>query len=783
MKRKRLISVLTSAIMVSAMCIPNAMAAQAPAYADIYANDKIIVQDACDSPSGNAAAGEGTSPDGTAYYTVTEGTYDFATIGGDSMEDLMWEADIRFDEEGGGFSPRNAGNKNYGTCIRRNNNRIAINTSGSSYTGYVDIDDTSCWYHIKLIGRYSSADANIDMLIYKYNGSTAEFIGEYKSVSLRNLYANAKNGADHIQIEKGTSVDNVKITRLGADKITIDATPQDNEMKAGTVKTFSYSATRQGYYISKPGIEWSVENADGGNVDSSIQITNDGILNADITAPSCNVIVKAKAIVNGNEVVEEYPVTINAVSTESEKFDQINIVSAQSEVDSGASITFETQTYKDGEPIEVEDGDIVWSVYGEDNLMPLGNTLITFDGSTMNIDEKVIAQTVTVRASTQSGNVFASKQIKINSGDAHLAEEDEAGDVFVVSDACEMAKDGAEVRRGSWDGSSYYYTSAGIDLCGWGSDVSDYRLIELDMKFGGNGSGFTPMRRDNGKLSTCVVYNNGNLAIQTRSSNYDMLTAIDSESWYHIELMVKPSSHSVLSLWKYNGTEREFIGTYDDLNRRNDPAIEHIKINANTEVDNVRVLLPNPDAISINSNGVTTLFGGQSATFTSSAMREGILMKGLSSSDLTWSVYDSENRYPYEGNDISINADGLVTVESYANDNIIYIRSTSADGQMYGSHQLQIRSSVIFEVVKIGLNEAGTDVVSVYLKKSLAYDDKLSLVIASYNEEGVLTGASVQNIYPDALVLGENKVPVSYKLPEGFNSETDDIKVFVWTSL
>ena len=59
--------------------------------------------------------------------------------------------------------------------------------------------DTNTWYHIALVGRYSAADANVDMYVWKYNSDgTKTFVQKVTGMPLRNMAASNGNGVSSI---------------------------------------------------------------------------------------------------------------------------------------------------------------------------------------------------------------------------------------------------------------------------------------------------------------------------------------------------------------------------------------------------------------------------------------------------------------------------------------------------------------------------------------------------------------------------------------------------------
>lgn len=749
---------------------------------EVYAYDTVASINNCDEAVTNMTLSDDTSPDGTKYLKNVD--YDnngkgvcFGGLGANSKADIMWEADVRFDADGSGITPYDDGDKKLGTCIRRHGTKLAVQTGGSSYTDYCDVDPLK-WYHIVLIGRFSASDAKTDMIVYEYNGSEKVFVGKYNGVNQRNLYANSNNGAQHWNVHKGTSVDNLKITMLGADKLNV--TSDAAEIKAGNTLLFDYNATRQGEYIAKPDITWAIYNADNTAElnDSNISITN-GVLNVGLDASAQKINVRATA---ANGVYGSKEIDVKAVDISDVKFDTLTLSAEKDYVSATEPLTITASATKNGQAVTLADSDLIWYATDSSDMQKLGEELkwITITNGVVTVDPKAISQDITIRAADPEDKVRGSKVIHIKSSDALEGNEDGTMDRLLTADNCEAIKENTEFVTGP-DGTHAYKATAGFQT-GNITETSGDVVVEMDIKFNAEGAGFQPAK--NGKINTCVVYHNGKLAVQTGDGKYTSYCDVSSDKWYHITLIRKKGAYAHIIFEEYdeNG-ERTNKQVYEDVNQRNNEAMAFININAGTSYDNLRVLTPAPDAITI-STDVKTIFAGDKAQASSALFWKGLEMKNPDSSMFEYKVYDSENRYPLENGAVTIDASGLITSDAMADAQDVYIRAIAKQSGKYASTKLSVTPSDILAINQLLIDETTkSKIVGISVMKNFYYTENITFVTEVFDETGALELTSTKQMYGDALQMGENTVSLNIPLPEGFNKETDTIKVYAVTKL
>ena len=756
---------------------------------EVYDHDSVEYENSCDTANiDGLVAGEGTAPDGSAYLQNVDYDPDgkgtgacFGGLAENSKADIMWEADVRFDADGSGITPYDNGDKKLGTCVRRHDvdgvPNLSIQTGSTDYTNYLEIDPAK-WYHIVLIGRYSAADAQTDMIVYEYDGADKVLKGTYTNVNQRNMSANNNNGASHLNVHVGTSIDNVRVTMLGADTLTI--TCEGTDITAGNTKQFSYDATRQGAYITKPAVTWEVYDAANANPleDENITIDQNGILNVGINAAEQTINVRATAASGLTASVE---INVKAVDISNVKFDLLELTADSDYVSASEPLEITATASKDGEPVELTDEDLIWYVCDAANMRKLGDDLkwIKVENGVLTVDEKAISQDITVRAADPTDAVRGSIAVHIKSSDALEGNEDGSMDRLLYADNCETSIANAILTENAPDGTSAYTATAGYQTGNISETAGDI-VVEMDIRFDQEGAGFQPAK--NGKLNTCVVYHNGQLAVQTGGSSYTNYGEISPDKWYHITLIRKMESYAHIIFEEYdeNGerTNRRLI---KDVNQRNDEPTAFVNINAGTSYDNLRILTPVPDDISI-STDVETVFAGNTVQATATLYWNELEMKNPDSSMFEFRIYDSEDRYPLDSELITVDSTGLISVDPMADEQDVYVRAESKLSDAYASAKFSVISSDIFTIKQLGINEDGNKLVRLYVDKNFFYEDYVTFMTVIYDENGAVVQSSSRQMYGDALSSGANEVSIDIDLPSDFDKETDTIKVFVFTT-
>lgn len=760
---KKIISILLSAAMISSVI---AM----PVFADYTASsyDVSVISENYDTTGTVDNSIDGTKARDVAAQEVILTCDKFTT-------EFFMSFDFRFNTVDGAVPGNilitNSTNK-VGPSFSMSGGQFRTQTGGSSYQNLgAAVPDT--WYTVEFEGKMVVTTASVECRLYKYEAGVKTLVQKTTGMNLRNFYAGeTAYGNPGLIKANNISIDNMKFISEYPDELRLTATA--DSINAGTTASLDYTAFRSNKEVTKYPVTWSVyDEADANPItDGSVSIGTTGILNANIASPSQTVTVRAEASVGGKTLKGTKQIQVSAISTDSEKFDNI-VVTGDMMIKAGTSSNAYTFTAsKNGTDVTdtVTADDIVWSIYNSTDLALLGNRGITVENGVITVADGILPQNITLRASSTSGNVFGSLPLGILISDSQI-------ETVLATDACEEIVS-ATTQATSWDGSKAYYTTSGITNQSFGNK-STYVLTELDVKFDANGSGFT-LKRADGTIDSCFRYNNGTISMQTGSSSYSVLMTADTNTWYHFEVLYSSASQDAsCNIWAYDtdgklGTKNTFLG----ISMRNGKDYGALQLEASTYIDNVKISVPAPDSITLTPY-TNNMFTGETNEVAAVMLRNSLTIKDLQG--VTWEVLGEDGLVIIDDS-ITINNMGLVTVDALAEPQTITVRVTATNG-VVATVPIVVKSGEIFEITNIGINEEETKIVQLNVTKNFAYDAEVVFLVAIYDADGVLKGLAKRSAYGDNLAMGENELTVELELPEGFDPGTYTIKTFAWTSI
>lgn len=617
------------------------------------------------------------------------------------------------------------------------------------------------WYTAEIEGR---TGIGTQATVFRLYDSKHQLVQETKNFNMRNISSN--NLSFNTMQVKNVNIDNVRLIAENPDTIVISSV--SDVLKAGQALSLDYTMLKNGKEFTKHDVEWSVTGSDEVAIDN-------GVLTADIAASDQTVTVTAQATFNDNVLSATKDITIEAVNTSAEPFDAAT-VSGPDTVKAGTTSEFTISATKGGVPVELTDADVVWSVYNYNNTFPYydesynGQKVIDIKDGKLTVADNVVPQTVTLRASTPSGNVFGYTTVNID----WSASQAETIVVNNSYDTESTAPTGVNKAVGA-DGSIAYYTPSFMEAKFGNQD--GYTLTELDIKFTQEGAGYVLRRNDLAKYDTSIIYKNGNISTNKAA----LVTGAALNEWYHLEILYSVGNASC-NIYKYNddgtlGEAQKFL----DIDRQNDAQYGAYRLEAGTVIDNLKISKPLPNEISLTASK-TNVFVGESLTVTPTVSRNGLPLD--STEGVTYSVLDSIGKPIIDGS-VTVNDKGEVNVSSFATAQVITVRAQSASGAI-ADCEVNVQSADMFTITNIGINEEHeTDprIVKLYVTKELNYNDSVAFLIAVYDENNILRGNTIINRFGDTLSMGENELTLDYKLPAGFDPNTWKINVMAWTAL
>ncbi len=755
---KKILSTIISISMIAA-------SAAVPVYADYTAPEESY-----DITEVNNTYDDGTAEnaiDGTPALKTGDSFEKIFATGIDTTKEFYLGFDFCFDSEGGEIQiPRFKSNgtdvDKVGPIFTYSGGNLRTQTGGSSYQN-LGVFEIGAWYHGEIEGRTGIGAQYTTFRLYK----GGELVQETTNFNMRNLSSESRsfNGMQ----AKNISIDNVLLVQEKPDTITISS--GSDEMDAGTDIALDYVMTRRDKEFYKYGVTWSLydESDTQPLTDENLVISAGGILTALISAVDQTVTVRATAAFGDKELYGSKQIKINSVDVSDEKCDTI-VVSGPTSVKAGTSTEYSFTATKGGEDVTntLTDDDIVWSIYDPTGITKNNNKAIKAENGVLTIDDSVIKQDITIRASSVSGAIYGNLPVSIDWSDNQ-------SETVLSYNACETDLTNT-ILVDSWDGSKAYQTNDNITF-GFG-DQSAYTITEVDIKFDGtDGHGLT-LFNNNGSENSNIRAHSGGLGQQTGGSSWaSILAELDTNAWYHIEFVYLNGAESGYNVYKYNDAgEKELVKTIANCNRRNDKTYGKITFTMGLVIDNFKVSVVIPDDVAVTAPG-KNMFAGETAQYTATAKRAGLSLSNTSG--ITWSVLDSD-KLPIIDGTVTIDDSGLLTVDSMAQAQTVTVEAKTASGAS-DSAEMNIQVAEIFTVTNIGINEAGDKIVKLYVDKNFYYPDDVVFIIAIKDADGILKGVKTIQTFGDRLALGSNELNAELDIPSGFDPETWKIETMVWT--
>ena len=268
--------------------------------------EKVVAYNACERVADGAVSVE--SFDGSrANYSASSDEWTAANFSQAGY--TVTEMDIKFAAALAGFNLTNT-NNNQMLNIRMNGGKLQKVRTGTSCDAIKDADgkeytlDSNAWYHIEVLHSHEENDMSLNLYTYDKDGNRSENpVFTAVGIVRRNLYE-----YNLLTVEKGTYVDNVKISVPYANEIALTSDDADKDIAAGASVQITAACKRNGLpLLNFSGLDWSVLGGDGqpiiANEDGTIdaEISTNGLLTTRAMGPIQTLTVQAKS---GNKTEE-----------------------------------------------------------------------------------------------------------------------------------------------------------------------------------------------------------------------------------------------------------------------------------------------------------------------------------------------------------------------------------------------------------------------------------------------------------------------------------------------
>lgn len=324
-------------------------------------------------------------------------------------------------------------------------------------------------------------------------------------------------------------------------------------------------------------------------------------------------------------------------------------------------------------------------------------------------------------------------------------------------------------------------TNEAVDLDGWGEELFTRAVYEADVKFGGVDSGITLRNAAGTKGGTSIraVMRNDVLTMAAYGGvegNYIYYNPIDTEATYHITLigtygvangMIDMVAEKLDENGDVTETKNAYLILMNEMYASSNVGPEHIRIEANTVVDNVKVTVLKPDSIEFVSPP-ETVTAGSTTEMKAKFYREGEELD-----------YSEAIKYSVDSDVASITADGILTVSADAAEQEFTV--TAKSGDLITTVKMQVVSSDIFTINQALISEDGGTLEAVKAVKNYFYNGNAVFVVTAYDESGILRDAFVKSVNAKAVATKtETDILLGYPLPEAFNADTWTLEINAW---
>ncbi len=319
------------------------------------------------------------------------------------------------------------------------------------------------------------------------------------------------------------------------------------------------------------------------------------------------------------------------------------------------------------------------------------------------------------------------------------------------------------------------------DLQGWGEEKFTRCIFEADVQFKALGSGFTLYNSDNTKGGTSIraVDRNGTMTLAADGGTGDYFIyyiALDPSKWYHIKLignygvqdgMIDMVVDTYDENMQITETKNYYLILMNQMYASSGVGPEHIRVEADTAVKNVKVTELMPDSVKLPAvSGTVT--ASDRIDMTAKFYRDGEVLN-----------YSMPIVYSVNGEGVAVDENGILIVDENAENGSFTL--TAKSGDMSDTLEMNIVSGDVFTITAAVLSEDGRSIDAVRAVKNYFYNSEAAFVAAVYDDGGILRDCFVKYLPSNAVKTGtESDIVMGYTLPSDFNAETWTVEIYAW---
>ncbi len=344
-----------------------------------------------------------------------------------------------------------------------------------------------------------------------------------------------------------------------------------------------------------------------------------------------------------------------------------------------------------------------------------------------------------------------------------------------------------------YEGAAMETGAEAVDLDGWGKELFSKAVFEADVRFKETGAGITLRSADNQKGGTSIraVDRDGKMTLAAdggTGSYFIYYIELDPDTWYHIKLigsygvtdgMVDMVVDTYDKDKNITDTKNYYVILMNEMYASSGVGPEHIRVEAGTCVDNVKVTEMKPDGIKLSAPaGMIT--PGSTVDVSAKLTREGEAFDYDMPITYTVNTY-TVNTYTVSGEGAEISPEGVLTVSADAPAGKITV-TASADG-MTDSAELEIVSGDVFTVTEAVFSEDNSVLEGVKAVKNFSYSASAVFTTAVYDENGTMRAAYAKTVPAKEIARGaETEIVLDAAMPEGFDPDTWTVDISAWSA-
>lgn len=320
-----------------------------------------------------------------------------------------------------------------------------------------------------------------------------------------------------------------------------------------------------------------------------------------------------------------------------------------------------------------------------------------------------------------------------------------------------------------------------LDLEGWGEEKFTKCIFDADVQFKELESGFTLYNSDNTKGGTSIraASRDGKMTLAAdggTGSYFIYYIELDPSAWYHIKLIGTYGVQDgivdmVVDVYDENmqitDTKNYYLILMNQMYASSGVGPEHIRVEANTALKNVKVTELIPDSVKLPAVSGTVTAGDRVDMRAKLYYGDSVLN------------YDMPITYSVSGEGVSVDENGVLTVAEDAVSGKFTI--TAKCGDMTDTLEMNIVSGDVFTIAAAVFSEDGRTLDAVRATKNYFYAGEAAFVVGVYDGNGTLADCFVKYLPRDAVKTGiESDIVMGYTLPEEFDAKTWNIEIYAW---